>query len=90
MFQEMLAKEGVTCLVKNDRLSSAVGELPFMECLPELWVLDDEVYPRARLLLDSWLKQEEESSDVLWTCADCGEQCADQFVICWKCFAARD
>lgn len=56
LFRELLEKEGIACQLRNAQLASALGEIPFTECYPELWVLDDEVYPRARLLLDGWLK----------------------------------
>lgn len=90
MYKEMLAKEGVACLVKNDDLLSAVGELPFVECFPELWVLDNEVFPRARLLMDGWLRQDIEHSKEPWLCSECGESCAAQFMVCWNCLNPRD
>ncbi|TLM65314.1 MAG: DUF2007 domain-containing protein [Deltaproteobacteria bacterium] len=84
LLKERLAAEGIVCLVRNDELSTALGEIPFVECSPELWVVDDEVYPRARLLLDQWLTAAEEvAAD--WTCPDCGEQIEGQFEVCWKC-----
>lgn len=85
MFKDMLAEEGVACLVKNDRLSAGIGEIPFIECFPELWVIDDEVYPRARLLLDAWLAQAEDSEAEPWTCSNCGEPSAPQCSVCWNC-----
>lgn len=89
MFKNMLAAEGVPCVVKNDNLSAAIGEIPFTECCPELWVIDDEVYPRARLLLDAWLSGEgADSAD--WVCPGCGEQVAAQFSVCWNCFRQHD
>ena len=48
LLRERLAGEGIVCLVRNDELSSALGEIPFVECYPELWVVDDEVWPRAQ------------------------------------------
>lgn len=87
MFRGLLAQEGIQCLVKNERLFSAVGEIPFIECLPELWVVDDEVMPHARLLLDGWLKAE--SQGQAWICPNCGERCGEQFELCWNCMAER-
>ena len=90
MYKEMLSKEGVECLVKNDRLSSVIGEIPFIECFPELWVIDDEVYPRARLLLDGWLTQSIDGDEMSWTCENCGEEVSPQFVACWNCSRSRE
>jgi len=84
LLRERLAAEGIVCLVRNDELSTALGEIPFVECYPELWVVDDEVYPRARLLLEHWLSAlitEQEP----WQCAGCGEMLEGQFQSCWQC-----
>ncbi|NOY14323.1 MAG: DUF2007 domain-containing protein [Deltaproteobacteria bacterium] len=91
MFKEMLAQEGISCLVKNDRLSSAIGEIPFIECFPELWVIDDEAYPRAHLLLDAWLTPyNNPQAEEPWICPVCGESSEPQFSICWNCSRPRE
>jgi len=84
LLRERLAAEGIVCLVRNDELSTALGEIPFVECFPELWVVDDEVFPRARLLLDQWLS-DLSTDQGAWRCADCGEVLEGQFESCWQC-----
>lgn len=88
LLKELLAKEGIACLIKNEQLFAALGEIPFLECAPQLWVVDEEVWPRAKLLLDGWLR--EESSVDPWTCESCGERLEGQFGSCWKCGETRD
>ena len=88
LLKERLAVEGIVCLVRNDELSTALGEIPFVECYPELWVVDDEVFPRARLLLDQWLS-EMSMEQGAWRCAGCGEVLEGQFESCWKCGKER-
>ena len=83
MFKELLASEGIACVVRNDSLAGAVGEIPFIECFPELWVIDDEAWPRARMLLSNWLADRDEGED--WTCPRCGEIVETQFSLCWNC-----
>jgi len=87
MLKNMLEGEGVACLLRNEQLFAALGEIPFLECFPELWVVDDEVWPRARTLLNGWLKEDAVSDS--WTCAACGEPSEGQFDSCWKCGANR-
>ena len=84
LLKERLSGEGIAVLLRNDELSTALGEIPFIECYPELWVVDDEVYPRARLLLEQW---QEEAAELKpeWSCPDCGESIEGQFQSCWKC-----
>jgi hypothetical protein len=84
LLKERLAMDGIVCLVRNDELSTALGEIPFVECYPELWVVDDEVYPRARLLLDQWLSGMVPREET-WQCVRCGEILEGQFESCWQC-----
>ncbi len=89
MFKELLAKEGITCLLRNEQLSTALGEIPFTECYPELWVVDAETWPRAKMLLDGWLKVADPEA-VDWTCSGCGETSAGNFTSCWSCGRDHD
>ena len=88
MFKELLTSEGIACMVRNEQLSTAMGEIPFVECFPEIWVIDDEVYPRARMLLDAWLKKSPENSP--WCCPQCDEIIDGEFSACWFCGTLRD
>ena len=47
----LLEQAGIECLTKNEQLAGALGEIPFLECEPELWVLHDEDLPRAQQIL---------------------------------------
>jgi hypothetical protein len=88
MLKVLLEGEGIACLLRNEELFAAMGEIPFVELYPELWVVDDEVYPRARVLLDGWLQTEEDKAEP-WVCAGCGERLEGQFGACWKCGRQR-
>ena len=88
LLKELLEQEGIRCLIRNEQLFSAMGEIPFLECLPELWVVDDEVYPRARQLLQNWLKDAQAESGT-WRCPQCGETHEGQFGACWQCGELR-
>lgn len=89
MMQEILSNEGIECLLRNDQLGSALGEIPFVECYPELWVVDDDIFPRARKLLDGWLN-DRGNNDKPWICQNCGEESDGQFGACWACGALFD
>jgi hypothetical protein len=81
--RNVLDAAGIRAVVKNQYLSSGMGDLPPAECQPELWVLDDADVARAEALLFA-----SEPSGPAWQCA-CGETLAGQFTQCWNCGAYR-
>jgi len=89
MFKELLRQEGIDCLLRNEQLSAAIGEIPFIECYPELWVIDDEIYPRAHLLLAAWLREQDPAAPD-WRCPVCLELSEGQFNACWSCGYQRE
>ena len=55
LLKDLLETSFVRCVTRNEHLSVASGEIPFTECYPELWILNDEDYPGAKEVLDGWL-----------------------------------
>ena len=88
-FREILTQDGITCTIKNERGSSLAGEVPFAEVFPELWVIYDEDYPKAKELLDNWEKAGGDGGTA-WKCQSCGEQHSSEFTSCWKCGEEQD
>ena len=82
--KNVLATFGIKCVAKNIDLISAAGELPPVECWPELWVVDDEKFGRARSILKKTLAPLH-SVKKPWACAGCGETIEGQFSECWNC-----
>jgi hypothetical protein len=84
MLQSSLEELGIACLIRNEHLSMAKGEIPFTECYPELWILNDDDYSRAKDMIDTWRTSKAEIHDE-WLCPGCGETIEGQFTSCWKC-----
>jgi len=82
--RNLLEAEGIETEVRNQMLSSAMGELPPAECQAELWVVRDEDAARA---IDVLRQPPPRGPD--WRCAACGEACGPQFTQCWRCGAYR-
>ena len=83
-FKAELERIGIPYFVKNQYISSVVGELPFTEAWPELWVLNES---DAELAVTSCQKVEK---DMLkprsqWECTACGEINESSFEYCWQC-----
>jgi hypothetical protein len=81
--RNLLESEGIACVVCNERLAGALGEIPFVECWPELWVRQPGEALRARGLIDEALQPVETTES--WLCPGCGEQIEAQFAQCWRC-----
>lgn len=83
-YRNVLEQNGIRCFIKNEQLSGALGELPFLECMPELWVLADQNAARAERLI-SELRQDSSGRTEAWRCPGCGEMNDAQFAACWNC-----
>jgi len=86
--RNVLEQSGIDCVIRNAQLSGGLGEIPFLECMPELWVLKDLDLARANELL-SELDSPAESAPQ-WRCRSCRELIDGQFIVCWNCGASAE
>ncbi len=86
--QGLLEDRGIHCMVRNQLLAGAAGELPPIETWPTLWVLDDRDADLARSLIAEAMQVTGGSRDD-WRCGQCGELMEAQFSQCWQCGAGR-
>ena len=86
-FRNLLTSEGIPTEIRNEHLGSIMGEMPFVETWPELWVINDLDYDRATELITA---VGEESPTAPWRCKRCGEENEGQFAACWKCSSAAE
>jgi hypothetical protein len=75
--KNLLEAEGIRAIVRNEMLSSAMGELPPAETQIEVWV-ETADYEKAQSLLITPPRGPD------WLCG-CGESLGGQFTQCWKC-----
>ncbi len=80
---DLLREAGIAASVQRRFLSSAAGELPPDQCLPEVWIAHDAQEDRARELLQAL----RELPQRRWTCTACGERVEGGFEQCWNCGA---
>jgi hypothetical protein len=85
--RNVLEQEGIACFVRNERLGGVIGEIPFVECWPELWVLRNGDALRARGLIDTARTASAPRPD--WICRECGERVEGVFDACWRCEAPQ-
>ncbi len=81
--QSLLESNGIRTFLKNQYGSSVMGEVPFVEVVPQLFILKNKDLLRAKELLRLDLPVESPKPD--WVCAQCGEENEGTFDECWKC-----
>lgn len=81
--QSVLESHGIKTFIKNQFGSSVMGEVPFVEVVPQLYVLEDKDVERARQLIDQEAPNGEAGED--WVCPDCGAEVDGHFSRCWRC-----
>ena len=80
LWVDVLCQAGISASLQRQFLSSAAGELPPDQCLPEIWIDEDEQFDEAGRLLDQFLHVPQRR----WRCA-CGELVEGGFEACWSC-----
>jgi hypothetical protein len=85
--KNLLEAEGIRCHIKNELLSRLAGEIPFTECAPQLWLLDERDLDRARRVVADFGRGT--AAGPSWQCKNCGEALEGQFSACWHCGAPR-
>jgi hypothetical protein len=85
--KNLLEAEGIRCQIRNELLSRLAGEIPFTECAPELWLLDERDLEQARRIVSDFDRAT--VTQPRWRCPGCGEDLEGQFSACWRCGAAR-
>ena len=88
-YQSVLESNDIATFMKNQFGTSGAGELPFVEVVPQLWVLNEADAPRARALITALGKDIDTGSLQDWDCPGCGTHLEAVFTHCWKCSASR-
>lgn len=89
--QSLLESQGIKTFLKNQFASSVMGEVPFVEVCPQLFILNDDDLQRAQQLLqfeqpESQPKPNSKSEPAgHWVCPGCSMDVESQFTSCWNC-----
>jgi hypothetical protein len=86
--RNVLKLHGIDCVVRKLDLATGAGELPPVDCWPELWITDDSQLCEGEALLKRTLAPLEAVRKP-WICSGCGEEIEGQFSECWQCGRER-
>lgn len=84
--QAFLESHGVPSFLKNEFTSSVMGEVPFFDTWPEIWV-SDALVEQAKELIEQAQAELSDLGD--WHCATCKEENPGTFELCWSCNTVR-
>lgn len=82
----LLCSAGIRAEVRNTFLAGAVGDIPFMEAGPQVWIDDRQDFEIAHTILAESMQA---GSGPDWHCESCGETIEAQFAQCWHCGAMK-
>lgn len=85
----VLQQQEISAVVKNDKLYSVAGEVPFIECMTEVWVVKDLDFQRAERIIRE-LETQPDVPGPDWICRKCGEDNTYSYAICWSCESSHD
>lgn len=82
----LLRSAGIRAEVRNTFLTGAVGDIPFIEAGPQIWIDPRESTEIAHTIIR---EAEQALPGPEWVCESCGETIEGQFAQCWNCGAPR-
>ncbi|WP_348827095.1 DUF2007 domain-containing protein [Halomonas sp. RT37] len=85
--RNLLDAAGIPCELRNMTLGGGAGELPPLECEPQVWVAEHN-RERAEALVKQAL--EEPAPDSAWRCRACGEELEGALDTCWNCGGRKE
>jgi hypothetical protein len=88
-YQSVLESHDIATFMKNQFGTSGAGELPFVEVVPQLLILNDADADRARALIKELQEPQSPANPGSWVCTDCGTPQEPEFTHCWQCSASR-
>ena len=88
-YQSVLESNDIATFMKNQFGTSGAGELPFVEVVPQLWVLNEADAGRAKALIKELSDPESSEQPKAWICLKCGTHQEAVFTHCWKCSSPR-
>ncbi len=81
----LLRADGIDARILNASAYGGVGEIPFDQAYPELWLVDPADLDRARVVFEAFDRPFDGTSDA--RCPACAEDNPASFAVCWHCGA---
>ena len=83
LVRDLLAEVGVRAQILNENAQGGVGEIPFTQTYPEIWIEREDDMERARRVITDYESRSVPNTYI--DCPRCGEQNPENFETCWHC-----
>ena len=83
LLQGLLNEAGIETRILNEYAQGGVGEIPFTQTYPEIWLIYESDTKRAKEIIRQFDANQESGHDVF--CSRCHEPNPDTFETCWHC-----
>ena len=87
LMRSYLEQHDIPSMLRNEHTSAVIGDLPFVDNNPEIWV-DDLSCDRALGLIKQ-IQQPSSAFQRDWDCHNCHEDNPGNFELCWQCGSAN-
>ena len=86
--KNILVTLDIPCEVRGEHRVAGSGVIPWVECWPEVWVLDPSRIEEAEDAIKRAMASEQDDESG-WACPNCHEDIEGQFTECWECGSPR-
>ncbi len=87
LLKTVLREHGIDSEIRNEFLGAGQGQLPPIECWPDLWVEDDRANEASGIVSKALAPEERVAES--WSCPRCREVVDGNFWECWNCGGVR-
>lgn len=84
MVKSALEQADIACFIKNEHAIGAIGDLPYTDTWPELWLHQKEDWEKAQTILSN-LNMAPNLPETDWDCPKCQTRIERDFNLCWSC-----
>lgn len=85
LVQSLLAEANIKTHILNEYAQGGIGELPFTQAYPEIWIIEPSQYERAQDIVKAYEQRDRDIKTIV--CPNCSEPNPDTFEVCWRCKA---
>lgn len=81
----LLRQAGIEARVLNENAQGGLGDIPFGEAYPEVWIAHPQDQTKARAIIADFERAPVNPGSVF--CQTCAEENPANFELCWNCSA---